>query len=70
MTCNQCCYSSVGRFDGVVRLHCGLLGCTLNELPANCDFGRKADAAAERFSFWLESDGSDDTFRRLLPVPR
>lgn len=68
MTCNQCCYSSVGRFDGVVRLHCGLVGCALPELPASCDIGRRIDVGAERYSFWFESE-AEDSSRRLHPVP-
>lgn len=69
MTCNQCCYSSVGRFDGVVRLHCGLVGCALSEMPASCDIGRRCDASTERYSFWFESE-SEDASRRRHPVPR
>ncbi|MHB1006994.1 MAG: hypothetical protein ACYC3S_15320 [Chloroflexota bacterium] len=69
MTCNQCCYSSIGRFQGVVQLHCGLAGCPLSEMPAQCKLGRRADAAAERYNFWTESE-TDDSARRLLPAPR
>lgn len=69
MTCNQCCYSSMGRFEGVARLHCGLAGCALTEMPAECGYGRRADAAAERYSFWRESE-TDDSVRRHLPSPR
>ena len=69
MTCNQCCYSSIGRFDGVVQLHCGLVGCPLSEMPAQCPIGRHAEAT-ESFSFWLDPEASDESTRRLLPVPR
>jgi hypothetical protein len=34
--CNGCSYSSVVRRDGVVKLHCGLVGKTLDQLVEDC----------------------------------
>lgn len=68
MTCNQCSYSSIGRCEGVVRLHCSLMGQDLTEMPASCEIGRRADAAAERNWFWADSD-TDESPRPLLCQP-
>jgi hypothetical protein len=68
MTCNQCSYSSIGRFEGVVKLHCGLMGRSLGEMPASCEIGRRADASMEQYWLWPEAEG-EDAGRCLLCQP-
>ncbi len=72
MICNQCCYSSIGRFNGVVKLHCGLVGRALDEMPSECSLGRRPDTASERHIFWQDRGLGDDVACPLLvnrPLP-
>jgi hypothetical protein len=41
--CNICCYSSVVRRNGVVSLHCALVGKVLDRIVEDCELAKDAE---------------------------
>lgn len=53
--CNDCTYSSVGRFSGVIRLYCGLCGQPLEGLREGCERSKGLESMTrENWYSWIE----------------